>query len=78
MIRLATEFKVRAERKCGQMLIDAKGKEEIAIQGGDRKSKSHDTTLKKPTLKDLGISKDHRRSKPEHLIKFFFSYIDRH
>ena len=38
----------RAERRAGEMLA------EMELQGGDRKSKSHDVTLK---LDDLGINK---------------------
>jgi hypothetical protein len=45
----AAEFKLRAERKAGEMLCG------LHLYGGDRKSSSHDANLK---LKDLGISKD--------------------
>jgi len=45
----AREIRLRAERKAGTMLAD------MGLHGGDRKSRSHDTTLK---LDDLGISKD--------------------
>jgi hypothetical protein len=55
MVAWATEIKVRAERRCGQMLRDAAETGQRAHQGGDRKSKSHDATLK---LADLGVSKD--------------------
>jgi hypothetical protein len=44
----AAELKLRAERKAGTMLAD------MGLQGGDRKSKSHDVTLK---LADLGIGR---------------------
>jgi len=55
MIEMATEIKVRAERRCGELLRDSAERRERAPQGGDRKSKSHDATLK---LADLGISRD--------------------
>jgi hypothetical protein len=42
------EIKIRAERRIGEMLG------ETIEHGGDRKSKSHDATLK---LSDLGITK---------------------
>lgn len=45
----AAEFKLRAERKAGELLAA------LNLYGGDRKSSSHDAILK---LKDLGISKD--------------------
>ena len=44
----AAEVKLRAERKVGSLLA------ELHLQGGDRKSKSHDATLK---LEDLGITR---------------------
>lgn len=56
LIQLATEIRVRAERKAGQMLAQmpkatgAKGIGPIAVVMNDR---NHS-----PTLKDLGISKD--------------------
>ena len=56
LIQLATEIRVRAERKAGQMLAQmpkatgAKGVGPIAVVVNDR---NHS-----PTLKDLGISKD--------------------
>jgi len=44
----AAEVKLRAERKAGQLLAVLK------LRGGDRKTKSHEATLK---LEDLGINK---------------------
>lgn len=49
----AAEIKLRAERKAGEMLKQAKENGEIKSQGGDRKSNSHDASLK---LADVGIS----------------------
>lgn len=49
MIRMATEIKVRAERKCGEML------RETISHGGDRKSESRSSN---PTLIDVGLTKD--------------------
>jgi hypothetical protein len=45
----AAEVKLRAERKAGKVLAECK------LWGGDRRSKSHDATLK---LSDLGITRD--------------------
>ena len=44
----AAEIKLRAERRAGEMLAKKN------LRGGDRKSKSHDATLKLP---DLGVSR---------------------
>ncbi len=49
MVNQWAEFKLRAERQAGEMLSA------LSLSGGDRKSKSHESTLK---LRDLGISKD--------------------
>ena len=49
------EIAERAERKAGGMLAEMAAKGERANRGGDRKTKSHDATLK---LADLGIKKD--------------------
>lgn len=56
MVQWATEIKVRAERRCGEMLRDsaATGERDRGA-GGDRKSQSHDATVK---LSDLGITRD--------------------
>ena len=47
-VNAAVEVKLRAERKAGELLAG------MVKQGGDRKSKLHDETLKLP---DLGITK---------------------
>ncbi len=52
LVEWATEIKVRAERRAGELLAGMKINGERAQQGGDR-SKSHDTTLL-----DLGVSRD--------------------
>ena len=56
MVQWATEIKVRAERRCGEMLRGsaATGQRDRGA-GGDRKSQSHDATVK---LSDLGITRD--------------------
>ena len=50
MANRCAEIRIRAERKAGEMI---RANPQIR-QGGDRKSKYHDDTLK---LDDLGISK---------------------
>lgn len=52
--RRACEIRLRAERKVGQLLKEMAKSGERSSQGGDRKSKSPDATLK---LADLGVSK---------------------
>lgn len=57
MIQWATEIKVRAERRCGEMLANAKASGERHTGHGDQKSESKDAT---PivTLSDLGLTRD--------------------
>lgn len=57
LIAWATEIKVRAERKCGEMLRDAAESGQRAMPGGDKKSSSHDTRMI-PTLKNIGLTYD--------------------
>ena len=49
LIQFATEIKVRAERRCGELLS------KTVEHGGDRKSESRS---KSPTLNEMGLSKD--------------------
>jgi hypothetical protein len=49
LIQFATEIKVRAERKCGELLA------QTVEHGGDRKSDSRSDA---PTLNEMGITKD--------------------
>lgn len=53
LILWATEIKVRAERRAGEMLTQAQGRGELAKAGGDMKKESPP-----PTLSDIGITKD--------------------
>ena len=48
----ACEIKLRAERKAGEFLAD------LSLQGGDRRSKTHDAFLK---LEDMGLTSDQSR-----------------
>lgn len=55
LIQWATEIKVRAERKAGELLAAMKERGELARQGGDRKSESRSEPT---TLIDLGVRAD--------------------
>lgn len=57
LIAWATEIKVRAERKCGEMLRDAAESGQRAKRGQPKKEMSNDTTLLS-TLDDIGLSRD--------------------
>ena len=55
MIQWATEIKVRAERKAGELIAQAKARGEFATHGGDRKSESRSQVT---NLNDVGVSAD--------------------
>lgn len=55
MIQWATEIKVRAERKAGELLAAMKARGELARQGGDRKSESKSDAT---TLIEIGVRAD--------------------
>jgi N6-adenosine-specific RNA methylase IME4 len=58
LITQATEIRMRAERRAGELLIEMSARKERATKGGDRKSKSQPATLiAPPKLADLGINK---------------------
>lgn len=64
MVQWATEIKVRAERRCGEMLRDSAetGQRATTADGakhGANKHLSHDATSA-PTLRELGITRDQR------------------
>lgn len=53
LIQYATEIKVRAERKCGELLAQT----EKRNGGHAMKARSNDATEVPPTLADMGLSK---------------------
>ena len=57
MVEWATEIKVRAERRAGELLRDMAATGERAASGGDRNASSHRATMA-PTLEALGVSRD--------------------
>jgi hypothetical protein len=56
LITQATEIRMRAERRAGELLIDMGQRKQREAKGGDRKSKLHAATLI-PKLSDFGINK---------------------
>jgi hypothetical protein len=57
LIDTATEIRLRAQRRIGQLLKEMAERGEREVRGGNRISKSHSATLKSKTLKDLGLNK---------------------
>ena len=55
MARWVSEIKIRAERKCGQMLKETAKTGERATRGREKKQNCHDVSLIKPKLADIGI-----------------------
>ena len=47
------EIRLRAERRCGELIREQQESGEIESRGGDRKTKSSGTTLN-----DIGITRD--------------------
>ncbi len=63
LVEWATEIKVRAERRAGEMLVQMKERGELASPGdgekfGANKHSSHLTTSVPSRLSDIGLSKD--------------------
>lgn len=55
-------IRIRAERRIGELLKEmGESGERDTGKGGDRKSRSVETTVKPKTLSDLGVSKDQSR-----------------
>lgn len=54
LIEYATEIKVRAERRCGELLTKA----ERAKAGDNQHTRSSHDTSTKPTLRDIGLTPD--------------------
>jgi N6-adenosine-specific RNA methylase IME4 len=57
LITQATEIRLRAERRAGELLRKMAERKERETKGGDRKSKSRPATLIAPKLSDFGINK---------------------
>jgi hypothetical protein len=58
LIDTSTEIRLRAQRRIGQLLKEmAERGERDPGRGGDRKSRSHDATVKPKTLDHLGLNK---------------------
>jgi hypothetical protein len=57
LIMQATEIRLRAERRAGELLTKMAERKERETKGGDRRSKSQAATLIAPKLSDLGINK---------------------
>lgn len=53
LIQYATEIKVRAERRCGELLASTE-----RAPAGRKGNRSDDTTDSPPTLADMGLTKD--------------------
>jgi hypothetical protein len=56
LVDQATEIRLRAERRVGELLIEMQERGERETKGGDRKSKLQPGTLIPPKLSDLGVS----------------------
>ena len=54
LVQWATEIKVRAERRCGELLTET----EKRNGGHAMKARSHDATEVPPSLADIGLTKD--------------------
>lgn len=58
LIQMATEIKVRAERKAGEMLRQSAETGERAVAGVNQHARSSTDTTTSPTLAEIGITKD--------------------
>ncbi len=58
MVQWATEIKVRAERRCGELLRDTAARGERAAPGEPVSQMSKRATSAPPTLSDMGLTRD--------------------
>ena len=58
LIQYATEIKVRAERRCGELLRDSAASGERATQAGNVNQHSRVSNDAMPNLADIGLTRD--------------------
>lgn len=58
LIQYATEIKVRAERRCGELLSTTEKNKGATVPGTNRGITRSDDSTASPTLADMGLTKD--------------------